>query len=350
MTSLLPADGLHRLGIVVNNYRVSMKEFTRFFGIQQWEIRRIDERRLSGATRWGSPARYSYISAIGSAGGVVLELVEPLSDNSIFAESLRRRGEGMHHLLTTVCSVRDFELMRPNLAASGIEIAQSGTIDNGIVHHFLETGPLLAGAVVQVVCTQDAAGSSAIKADETVQFDEEITAWNRLPIQKLYHACIVTKGRREQVRDSLQAVLGIDKWFNFANESDVTAVDTSLYGKPCKIAFNLSLGRRNTLCLEVVEEVYGRSIYTEFLEKQGEGLQHLMSTVCSEQEFEERRGWLESEGMPLIMGGRGASRDFCYYGYIDTRSRLAGITVEFLCPAGESWLKGRADVGEILIG
>ena len=350
MTSLLPADGLYRLGIVVNSYRASMEEFARFFGIRQWDIRRIDERRLSGAMRWGVPARYSYISAIGTAGGVELELVEPLSDNSIFAESLRRRGEGMHHLLTNVCSFRNFELMRAKLATNGIQIAQSETIDNEIIHHFLDTGPLLGGAVVQVVCRNDAAGSWKIKADETIHFDEEIAAWNRLPIQKLYHLCIVTKGRREQVRDSLQQVLGIEKWFNFANESDVTAVDTSLYGKACKIAFNLSLGRRNTLCLEVVEEVYGKSIYTEFLEKQGEGLQHLMSTVCTEEAFEGIRGWLESEGMPLIMGGRGASRDFCYYGYIDTRSRLAGITVEFLCPAGEQWLKGRADVGEILIG
>jgi hypothetical protein len=113
---------------------------------------------------------------------------------------------------------------------------------------------------------------------------------------------------------------------------------------------NLSLGRRNTLCVEVVEEVYGRSIYTEFLEQVGEGLQHLMVSVCSEQDFQGLQDWLASENLPVIMGGHAASRDFCYYGYLDTRSRLAGITMEFLLPAGEEWLKGRAEAGEILIG
>ena len=350
MASLLPADGLHRLGVIVKDYSASIEEFSRFFGIEHWDIHRIDERRLSNALFRGQPVVHSYISAIGSKDGVALELVQPLSGDSVFAEFLKHCGEGMHHLLTNVCPAAQFEPIRAQLETNGVRVAQSGSIDDALDYYFLDTREMLAGPLIQVLCPRQGATPIALKPDEIVRFDEKITKWNRLPIQKIYHACIVTKGRREQVRDSLRELLGIEKWFDFANESGVSAVDTTLYGKPCKIAFNLSLGRRNTLCVEVVEEVYGRSIYTEFLEQRGEGLQHLMVSICSEQAFQELRDWLDSQKMPLVMGGHAASRDFCYYGYLDTRSRLAGITMEFLCPAGKDWLKGRTEVGQILTG
>jgi methylmalonyl-CoA/ethylmalonyl-CoA epimerase len=350
MASLLTADGLHRLGVIVKDLRASAEEFSRFFGIKYWDIHRIDRRRLSHARLRGQPVQHSYLSAVGSTSGVALELVQPLDGDSVFSEFLERRGEGMHHLLTTVCAAAEFEPLRDRLEANGIRIAQSGSIDDALDCYFLDTRDMLAGPLIQVLCPRGAVPSIALKPDETIRFDARVTNWNRLPVQKIYHACIVTKRRREQVRDALQSLLGIEKWFDFANESDVSAVDTTLYGRPCNIAFNLSLGRRNTLCVEVVEEVYGRSIYTEFLEQVGEGLQHLMVSVCSEQDFQGLQDWLASENLPVIMGGHAASRDFCYYGYLDTRSRLAGITMEFLLPAGEEWLKGRAEAGEILIG
>jgi hypothetical protein len=75
-----------------------------------------------------------------------------------------------------------------------------------------------------------------------------------------------------------------------------------------------------------------------------------MTTVCSEETLTELQDWLNLHKMPLVMGGSAGSGDFCYYGYIDTRSRLAGITIEVLCPAGPDWLQGRSEAAEILLG
>lgn len=350
MSALLPADGLYRLGIVVEDHRRSMEEFSMFFGMSTWEVHRCDLRRLSRAALRGRSAEYSYICALGSANGVAVELIQPLAGESVFSEFLKQRGEGMHHLHTNVCSVEAFAALRRQLEMHGVGIIQSSTLDGVVEQHLLDTRDRLAGPLIQVTCQPAGCASTKLRPDEIVHFGEEVTRWNRLSIQGIYHACIVTHKRRAQVRDSLQQILGISKWFDFSNETGVSAVETTLYGKPCQIAFDLSLGRRGTLCLEVVEEVYGRSIYSEFLEQKGEGLQHLMTTICSQQSFEEVREWLEAAGMPIIMGGHAASRDFCYYGYIDTRSRLAGITIEFLLPAGPDWLRGREDAGEILVG
>jgi hypothetical protein len=81
---------------------------------------------------------------------------------------------------------------------------------------------------------------------------------------------------------------------------------------------------------------------------QGEGLNHLMTTVCSIEQFQTVRKWLEAQGMPIVQDEQ--VRDFCYYCYADCRERLAGLFVELLCPLSDHWLDGREDVGAILLG
>jgi methylmalonyl-CoA/ethylmalonyl-CoA epimerase len=348
MKTILPAEALYRLGVVVKDYKSSIRSFSEFFGINRWKIRRLDERRLSNATVGGKPAGHSFISAIGSAKGVALELVEPVSGDTVFAEFLQRRGEGMHHLTTNICSPENFQQARAELEKIGVGVAQSGTIDGVMDYHLLDTRQLLAGPLIEVICPHTDSVSRSPEPDEIVNFDESVTSWNRLPIEKTYHVCIVTKHRRDEVRSALEKLLGIDQWFDFGNESGVNAMDTTYYGRACKSAFNLSLGRRNTLCIEVVEMRYGESLYQEMLEQQGEGLHHMMTTICSMEKFAEVRPWLEWEKIPVIQDGR--VEDFCYYCYLDTRSKLAGITVEVLAPASKEWLKGREDTGAILIG
>lgn len=348
--ALLPADGLLRLCIVVRDYRASAEEFSRFFGIRKWEVRRFDKRRISNTMVHGAHTDHEFISAVGSANGVALELVQPNQGESLFSEFLERYGEGIHHLLTNICSLEEFNLARARLESHGVEIGQSGTIDGATEYFILDTAQLFAGPRVQIVCPPDGTDSIPLPPDDVIEFGEDITSWNRLPIDKIYHLCIVTDSRRDQVRDSLREVLGMDNWFDFANESGVTAIDSTLYGEPCQIAFNLSLGRRNTLGIEVVEMRYGDCPYTEWLAERGEGPQHIMTTLMDEPALNALDPWLKSEGMPLIMGGRAGSGDFCYYGYIDTRARLAGLTVEILCPAGPDWLNGREHDGAILVG
>jgi hypothetical protein len=350
MEPVLPADGLHQLGIVVSDYRSSIREFSKFFGIKTWHIRRFDADRLSDTTLRQKPVSHSFISAVGISGGFAFELVQPLSGQSVFAEFLARRGEGMHHLLTKMCSAAEFAATRGELGKNGIHVCQSGCIDERIDYWLLDTGHHLGGAVVQIICPRGDCDYASLRADEVVEFDDATVRWNKLPVQKIYHVCTVTDGRRQAVKDAFRSILGIDTWFDFSNESNVSSVDTTYLGKPCSIAFDLSLGRRSSLAVEVVEMRYGDCLYTDWLAQKGEGLQHLMSTVCSEQMLIELVPWLESQNMPLVMGGRAGARDFCYYGYIDTRTRLAGLVIEVLCPAGPDWLLGREDAGAILLG
>jgi hypothetical protein len=350
MKPILSADGLHRLGIVVDDYKASIREFSRFFGIKTWHIRRFDGNRLSNTTFHHQNVRHAFISAIGSTRTFSFELVQPLSEQSVFAQFLALRGEGMHHLLTNILTPAEFEQTLINLKDNDIQICQSGCIDHQLDYCLLDTRHALGGALIEIVCPKESICYETLEADEVVEFDDATVGWNLLPVQKIYHVCTVTNGRRDAVRDAFQSILGIDAWFNFSNESNVSSVDTTYLGTPCNIAFNLALGRKSSLAVEVVEMRYGECLYTEWLDRNGEGLQHLMTTVCSEELLINLLPWLESQNMPLVMGGRAGARDFCYYGYIDTRSRLAGMVVEVVCPAGPDWLRGREDAGAILLG
>jgi hypothetical protein len=82
------------------------------------------------------------------------------------------------------------------------------------------------------------------------------------------------------------------------------------------------------------------------LEKQGEGLNHIMTTLCGPEELGLITKRLESDGMPIIQDGQGAD---VYYCYADTREKLAGVYVELLCPLSDKFLADK-DTRELMVG
>jgi methylmalonyl-CoA/ethylmalonyl-CoA epimerase len=349
MSERLPVDKLHHIGVVVKDYRKSALEFSRFFGIETWDVDRRDHNSMRDVTLRGRPADHSYICAHGEKGSIAFELCQPLEGNSLYSEFLKSWGEGMHHLLPTICSPAEFRRLRPWLEGEGISIMQSATIGGAVECYHLDTRPQL-GTILEVLCPLTEKFRTAPKPDEVLTFDKSITGAGKVPIEKFYHVCVVTNSRRLSVRDNFHRLLGIDRWFDFDNQSGVTSEDAHYFGDSIDSRFRLSLGRRGGFAVEVVEQVYGPTIYRDMLEKpgQGEGLNHLMTTVCSLRQFEESRKWLEAQGMPIVQDGQ--VHDFCYYCYADGRERLAGLYIELLCPLSDHWLEGREDVGTILLG
>jgi methylmalonyl-CoA/ethylmalonyl-CoA epimerase len=349
MDSVLPVEKLHHIGLVVKDYRRSALEFSRFFGIERWNVYCHNRSSMSDVTLYGHPVDHSFMLAHGEKGEIAFQLCQPLEGESIFAEFLQSWGEGMHHLLPTICSPADFRQLRPWLEGEGISIAQSGTVGGAIEYYYLDTRPQL-GTILEVLCPRTENFRDTLKPDEVLSFDQSVTGAGRVPIDKFYHVCVLTRFRRLSVRDNFQRLLGINRWFDFDNQTGVTSEEAHYFGKSIDSRFRLSLGRRAGLAVEVVEPVYGPTIYSDMLKKpgQGEGLNHLMTTVCSIEQFQTVRKWLEAQGMPIVQDGQ--VRDFCYYCYADCRERLAGLFVELLCPLSDHWLDGREDVGTILLG
>jgi methylmalonyl-CoA/ethylmalonyl-CoA epimerase len=91
----LPA--LFHIGWVVRDCTAAQAELSARLGAGPF-LSMGDESRFDQALVHGTLTPFSLRIAFGALGGVLLELLEPLDDQSPHAEFLRERGEGLHHL------------------------------------------------------------------------------------------------------------------------------------------------------------------------------------------------------------------------------------------------------------
>ena len=193
------------------------------------------------------------------------------------------------------------------------------------------------GTTFEVLCPlrPDWQSDPRLKPDEVITIDGRTAGSAGCPTEKIYHACVLTKNKRLSMRDNYQRLMGFENWFDFDNQTGVTSQDTHYFGKRADTRFRLSLGRKNDFGIEIVEQIYGPTIYQDMLEQQGEGLNHIMTTLCGPEELDLITKRLESEGMPIIQDGQGSD---VYYCYANTREKLAGLYVELLCPLSDRFL------------
>ena len=99
------------------------------------------------------------------------------------------------------------------------------------------------------------------------------------------------------------------------------------HGQPAKYLSKIALSYFGTTRIELIQPLKGHTIYTDFIQKHGYGLQHLGIYVEDiEAELEKTR----AEGIDVVMDGGGFGLDGDgKYAYLDTEKRF-GITYELI--------------------
>ncbi|HSB72953.1 MAG TPA: VOC family protein [Candidatus Methylomirabilis sp.] len=80
-------------------------------------------------------------------GAVELELVQPVSGNSVQREFLDRHGEGVNHLAFLV---EDLDREVARLGEKGLRVISSGRLANGLVYAYLDTDRI-GGIVFELI-------------------------------------------------------------------------------------------------------------------------------------------------------------------------------------------------------
>jgi methylmalonyl-CoA/ethylmalonyl-CoA epimerase len=113
-----------QIGIVVRDLEESMRKHWELYGIGPWEVTTLASPDLRDTEKDDEPVHYGMRIALTMVGSVQWELIQPIDDNSIYADFLRERGEGLHHVLL---GVDDYEqtLNRIRVRAP---VAMSGNI------------------------------------------------------------------------------------------------------------------------------------------------------------------------------------------------------------------------------
>ena len=150
-----------QIGIVVRDLEQTMAQYHRLLGWGPWDVYEYESPWLHDTWVHGERVDYTFIGAETLVGGIVIELIQPLTGPSIYTEWLATKGEGLHHILVgwagdyqsqpaavhAEASTDDLEarstLVRERLAAEGIGVLMSGRIGAASQYYYLDTEPHL---------------------------------------------------------------------------------------------------------------------------------------------------------------------------------------------------------------
>jgi len=104
--------------------------------------------------------------------------------------------------------------------------------------------------------------------------------------------------------------------------------ETYYKGEPEEFNSTFAFFQLGTMEIEVIQPIYGRSIYRDFLDGGREGLHHLGFDVYDD--FDQRLKAYTQIGIGVLMSGRGSDRAFAY---LDTE-RVGGVIFELLHRGG----------------
>jgi len=105
MGSAVKLNSVDHIGIVVRDMEAAVESWSSLLGIGPW-------------TKWEIPGSIKGANAARS-GGVMFELIEPVSETAFHAEFLRTHGEGLHHICVLV---DDVDAATKELEAEGGQI------------------------------------------------------------------------------------------------------------------------------------------------------------------------------------------------------------------------------------
>jgi len=128
-------EGVYQIGLVVNDCMASIKRYNDDYGIGPWSIYEMNPDTIQNMVIRDKPEPYAMRAAITFIGSVMIELIEPLDDKSIYSEFLKQHGEGIHHILF---DVEDHDKTVQIFKDRGIGILQAGS-NKGLKFTYFDT-------------------------------------------------------------------------------------------------------------------------------------------------------------------------------------------------------------------
>lgn len=141
---------IQQVAMVVHDLDASVRAYWQQLRIGPWTAYDLRPGVLSDMRYRGEPTEFAMRHALAWSGGVQLELVQPISGPSIFAEHLAEHGEGIHHL---GIYVEDHRAAVGQFVHAGHQVLQSargfGATGDGAFAYFAMDHPL--AAVIELI-------------------------------------------------------------------------------------------------------------------------------------------------------------------------------------------------------
>ncbi len=129
--------GLLEICFVTADHRRTMEGLVRL-GIGPWRIYTFDSSTVTEQTYRGKAADFAIKVCFADVGQLAVEIMQPLSGPSIFAEHLARHGEGIHHVAFDI-ERRPWDERLATFARRGFPVIQSGRFNHQNAFAFFDT-------------------------------------------------------------------------------------------------------------------------------------------------------------------------------------------------------------------
>ncbi len=134
----LSSTKLAQVAIVVRDIEAARQRYAALLGVEAPKIIDVASGESTNMTYRGVPSNATCKLAFFDLGGVQLELIQPIGDDSAWAEGLGEKGERVHHLAFWT---EDMRADKEALAGHGVEMIQRGDMGEGQYAYFDATGP-----------------------------------------------------------------------------------------------------------------------------------------------------------------------------------------------------------------
>ena len=94
--------GVLQVGVIVRDLDGAVRRYADEYGIGPWRIYEVNPETARNMTQDERPSGYAMRVALAMIGTVQWELIEPVDDESAYADFLRSHGEGLHHVALEV--------------------------------------------------------------------------------------------------------------------------------------------------------------------------------------------------------------------------------------------------------
>lgn len=162
----------------------------------------------------------------------------------------------------------------------------------------------------------------------------------------LLEICFVTRDHRRTMEGLVR--LGIGPWRVYTFDSR-TVTDRTYRGQEADYAIKVCFADVGDLAVEIMQPLYGPSIFQEYLDTHGEGIQHIAFDV-EQRAWSDRLAEFEGRGFPLVQSGR--FMDANAFAFFDTEASTGttfetySIPHDFEWPEPEEWFPAPPPAGE----
>lgn len=117
-------DGIGQVAILVPDLDAAMRNYWEKFGIGPWHVYTYAQPLVREMTYHGEQANYSMRIGLSYFGPMRIELIQPLSGDSVYADFIREHGYGVHHFGLIV---DDMQAALQKTNAAGVEMLMDGS-------------------------------------------------------------------------------------------------------------------------------------------------------------------------------------------------------------------------------